>query len=87
MPEILLLYRKNDIGKARLGMAFSKRHIPKATNRNRIKRILRESFRCNRLPSVDIIAVARHGLDGVSNPVLKSRLEHAWKKLNASQER
>ena len=38
-------YRDNDLGHARLGLAISKRVSKRAVERNRIKRLLRESFR------------------------------------------
>ena len=37
----------NNLGYARLGLSISKRVSNKATVRNKIKRIIREEFRCN----------------------------------------
>ena len=35
----------NRLGLSRLGVVVSKRNVPKATNRNKIKRLVREAFR------------------------------------------
>ena len=43
-----LLSRENHLGRSRLGMVVSKKHIPLAVNRNKIKRAIRESFRNHR---------------------------------------
>lgn len=42
---------------ARLGLVIAKRLIPKAHDRNRIKRVIREVFRCERakLPHWDLV--------------------------------
>jgi ribonuclease P protein component len=46
---------------ARLGLAIAKRHIPRACDRNTIKRIAREAFRLMRhsLPAVDVVVLAK----------------------------
>jgi len=42
---------------ARLGMIIGKRHLPRAVDRNRIKRAIRESFRRHwvDLPKIDVV--------------------------------
>lgn len=42
---------------ARLGLIVGKRQLKRAVDRNRVKRVLRETFRVNRstLPAVDIV--------------------------------
>jgi len=58
---ISLLARKNGLKHARLGLAIAKRQVRKATDRNRLKRLIRESFRHNQdiLSGLDIIVLVR----------------------------
>ena len=78
-----LRYRDNDLGHARLGLAISKRVSKRAVERNRIKRLLRESFRRIRhqLPAIDLMLMAREQAAGVPGPQLLSELDGLWKKL------
>lgn len=85
--EFIILYRKNNLGYARLGLALSKKMIAKAHDRNRIKRLLRESFRYEGLPSVDIIFLARQGVAKQTNANINARLGKTWKKLTSVYEK
>lgn len=78
-----LYSRKNVIGFARLGMAVPKRKFPRSVDRNRIKRIVRESFRYRffDLPSVDIIFFCSKGSLLVSNQLLRTSLEKSWNNI------
>jgi ribonuclease P protein component len=78
-----LYSRKNGIGFARLGMAVPKRKLPRSVDRNRIKRIVRESFRYRffDLPSVDIIFFCSKGSLLVSNQLLRTSLEKSWNNI------
>ncbi|MGY3040839.1 ribonuclease P protein component [Rhodanobacter sp. TND4EL1] len=80
-------FRDNELGHARLGLAISKRVSKRAVERNRIKRLLRESFRRVRhqLPAVDMMVMAREQAAGVPGPQLLAELDGLWKKLLASQ--
>ena len=79
--ELIILHRTNCLGYARIGLALSKKMIAKANQRNRVKRIVRESFRLHKLPAIDIIVLARHGVAGVENKIINSNLSNAWEKL------
>lgn len=80
-PEYIVLYRRNDLGYARLGLALSKKMIAKAHDRNRIKRLLREGFRQTHLPPVDLIFLARQGVGKQTNAVINTQLSKTWEKL------
>jgi ribonuclease P protein component len=57
---------------ARLGLAVSRKVSRSAVQRNRIKRLVRESFRQHspHLPALDIVVMARPGAAGCDNSQL-----------------
>lgn len=85
----LILAKPNQLGINRLGLVIAKKHIRLAVQRNRIKRLIRESFR--HLPSnkqgIDAIVLARKGLGDLENPVISKIVNQQWlriqKKLQA----
>lgn len=79
--EFIILFRENNLGYARLGLALSKKMIAKAHDRNRIKRLIRENFRQKELPAVDMIFLARQGVAKQVNSNINARLSKSWEKL------
>ncbi len=79
----LILYRPNNLDTARLGTAVSKKNVRKAVQRNRIKRIIRETFRKNReaMDAVDIVVLVRQGISEKSNRQLNTTINAQWQKL------
>lgn len=82
-PEFIVFHCVNSLGHARLGIALAKKTIPKAHNRNRIKRLLRETFRTTRLPAVDVIFLARRGVAEIDNTTIIAKLSTLWNKIIA----
>ncbi|MCK5897189.1 MAG: ribonuclease P protein component [Cocleimonas sp.] len=84
-----LLVRLNDQNHPRLGLAIAKKSAKRAVDRNRIKRLLRESFRNrqHQLPPIDIIAMCRPAAIKLTNEQIVRQLEQQWgylqKKLNS----
>jgi len=76
-------YRPNGLDHARLGLAISKRVSKRAVERNRIKRLLRESFRHVRsqLPPVDLVVMAREAAAGLPGNELLAEIDALWRKL------
>lgn len=81
--HITILARRNDLETARLGITVPKKKVKNATDRNTIKRIIRESFRLRRhqLPNVDIIVIAKQGIGQLDNHEMVVQLEKLWRKL------
>lgn len=68
----------------RLGFAVSGRAVPRAVDRNRIKRQGRETFRHAQLPKLDIVILARPGAATVPAADLRAAYGRLWKKICAA---
>lgn len=68
---------------ARLGLAISKKTFKRAVDRNRVKRLVRESFRQHLpdLPPVDIIILSHKELAGMDNAAIFQQLENLWRRV------
>ena len=73
----------NDKHGARLGMAVAVRTAGNAVERNRIRRIIRESFRLHQhaLPPVDLVVSARPTARGAPGAELHASLAALWKAI------
>lgn len=81
----LLLAVSSPTQHSRLGLVIAKKNIRLATQRNRVKRLIREYFRCHPLTEpVDLVLLARKGLGELSNPEITSQLSHLWRKIEAA---
>ena len=80
---ITVLARSNGLTHPRLGLIIAKRSVKSAVARNRLKRIARESFRRHRerLPAMDVIVMARHGLAEQPNQEVYDTLAKHWAEL------
>ena len=80
-----LLAIPNHCSRPRLGLAIAKKRIKKATARNRIKRLARETFRLkqHQLPAIDIVVMAKSGADQATNQALTKELAWAFRKLTS----
>lgn len=85
----LLLARANACGHARLGLVIAKKKVRRAVDRNRLKRIVRNSFRLHQadLPATDVIFMARQDLAQRPAPELHAALGQAWKRLRRQVEK
>ncbi|MDF1827894.1 MAG: ribonuclease P protein component [Legionellaceae bacterium] len=82
-PEFTVLFCDNKQQQARLGLVISKKMIHKAHDRNRIKRVLRESFRLNtKIPAVDVVVLARSGVAKADPVRIKANLDKLWNILS-----
>ena len=82
-PSFTILARTNTLPSPRLGITLAKKRIRKAHDRNRLKRLIRESFRHKQhdLPNVDIIVIGKSGADKLSNQEIFATMDKLWKKL------
>jgi ribonuclease P protein component len=81
-----ILARENEHQRHRLGMAVSKKACAKAVGRNRIKRLVRESFRAgpgNKLEgaALDYVVLPTAGAKTQTNQELRNSLLTHWERL------
>jgi ribonuclease P protein component len=77
-----VLCRHNEAQPPRLGLAISKKNCRRATTRNRIKRIIRESFREHQdaLAGLDIVVINQVAAAGASNQQMFDSLATHWRR-------
>ena len=82
-----VITRSNDTGGARLGMAVSTKAAGNSVKRNRIRRLIRESFRLHQhdLPAKDVVVSARARVRGATNAELRASLDVLWSKVSANR--
>lgn len=79
----LFLGQRNNRTGHRLGLVIAKKNVRLAVQRNRIKRIARETFRGlpDQGPALDVVFLARRGIDQLDNRQLSTILRQQWQKL------
>ena len=77
----MLVHRSEQAAAPRLGLAIAARVVGNAVSRNRIKRLVRESFRLHQheLPAVDIVVSARSLARTADNAAIIRSLERHWR--------
>lgn len=79
----LLLAKPSPGEHQRLGLVIAKKNVKLAVQRNRVKRIVRETFRLlpDNNPPLDMIFLARRGIEQLDKQELSSILREQWRKL------
>jgi ribonuclease P protein component len=77
--------RVNEAGVPRLGLAVAVRVAGSGVARNRLRRIIRESFRLHQraLPAVDVVVSARPAARDANASQLRASLAVLWQKVGA----
>ena len=80
---LMILFRTNQLKHARIGIIVGKRVANSAVDRNRIRRIVRDSFRLNQeeLAGFDIVVIARQQCDTLSKEKIRKGIDDLWEKL------
>jgi len=81
--EFLLLASGRDNPNARLGLIVPKKTEKKAVGRNRVKRLVRYSFRHHKsdLAGLDIVFLSRQGISQIDNASLLKKLAKSWDQI------
>jgi len=85
--HLTIFYTANTLNQPRLGLAISKKVSKLAVDRNRIKRLARETFRLkqNQLQFADFVVLARPSAVKTDNKVLNASFNKLWNKLSQTQ--
>ncbi|AZQ12713.1 Ribonuclease P protein component [Shewanella khirikhana] len=67
-----------------MGLTVPKKQVKRAHDRNRVKRVIRESFRLQQheIPSLDIVVLVRKGVMDLDNAALHKLVDKLWRKLS-----
>lgn len=81
--HLMAFIRSNEESQARIGMAITKKKVPTAVERNRIKRHIREQFRhcAAQLKSYDIVFIVKKPINDLDNKELINEINAIFKKI------
>ena len=81
-----VLYRPNGSTDPRLGLAIGKKNCKLSSGRNRLKRIVRESFRNNRgkLGGIDVVVLNQPAAARAPNRLLFESLDRHWQRCGTN---
>lgn len=84
--HLLMFVAKNQTAFARLGLAITKKKLKNATQRNHLKRQVRERFRLiwQQLDGVDVVVIVKSSYDKTNEALIKTELDMMFYKLTAS---
>src|SRR5581483_2112419 len=87
--NLLILWKPGQSFCARIGVIAGKKVSKLAVSRNRIRRVIRNSFRLNKneLGLLDIIVIARQSCAGLSSKQLRHETDILWKKLKTHSQK
>lgn len=87
--SFLLSAKPNQYDHPRLGIVVSKKCSKKAVERNRIKRVIRESFRYHQhlLGGFDFLFIAKKPIIEQPQSAFRAELDKKWQKLNTLLDR
>jgi len=82
---LTILTIENSVGHPRLGLAIAKKHLKLASQRNRLKRIIRTSFRQHQstFANLDIVVLSRLDVKKRNSTQIWEALERQWEAVVA----
>lgn len=78
----IVIAAPNGVDGARLGFAISRKAAPRAVDRNRLKRVARETFRTEPIAfaGFDFVVMARPAARQATNTALRASLQALWRR-------
>jgi ribonuclease P protein component len=82
-----VLYRPNGKNGPRLGLAIGKKNCRRASGRNRLKRVIRESFRHHKatLGGLDVVVLNQPAATDAPNQALFESLARHWQRCGTAE--
>lgn len=82
-PSLRFIFLTNQRLTARLGIVIGKHQVKRAVDRNRLRRVARESFRHyqQQLVGLDIVLIMQAGCLSLSKKALRERIDQSWLNL------
>ena len=83
-PLGVFIATPNELDHPRIGFVIAKKKVRFAVGRNRIKRVIKDCYRLSqhKLPSVDIVFIARPGIGEKENIAITKFCKYSWHKLS-----
>ena len=80
----VVYFLKNSLDRSRVGITVSRKVSTRAVKRNRVKRLIRESFRTYQFSGdgLDIVVIAQRATTLASNQEIISSLEKHWTRVS-----
>lgn len=84
-----MFFKANDLDHPRLAIVITKRLVRDAVDRNRLKRVIKESFRLHQhmLSGYDVLIIASKGIKQLDNKGLTQCLKKQWQRLHKHQKK
>lgn len=81
-PNLVLLGKSNELSYPRITIIVAKKNVKKANQRNRLKRLIRESFRLTQHPLAgnDFIVIVKQHLHEQANPDILAIMGQQWER-------
>ena len=77
--NLMILAKTSLADTSRLGIIVAKRHVKKSTQRNKIRRLIREHFRCVKLQTcLDLVVLIRTEVKTTDVQAFRHDLTQAW---------
>ena len=72
----------------RLGVVVSKKNVPSAVQRNRVKRLIRENFRKRQtgIGGADLVVLARKNAHTLGNSAINGKMDGLWNDLTGKMQ-
>lgn len=83
--HLLVFVRCNQLSSARLGLAITKKKLKNASDRNHLKRLIREQFRHHQhdIDALDLVFIVKVTFDKTQRADIKTELKDIFDKLMA----